>query len=107
MGDREQNEKKKPAFQRLKLLSKIENALKKESLHDEFLTKDGCQILSDWMKQMPDGTLPNPKIISTIMGIIESLPITTDVVMESDLQKVLNMYKNGEFDQPGYNQCMA
>ena len=57
--DREANKKKRPAFQRLKMLNRIEGTLSKINLHEEFLEKDGCQRLADWLKPLPDNTYPN------------------------------------------------
>jgi hypothetical protein len=76
LQDRESNQNKKPAFRRLLLLGRIEGQLRKTNQwQEEFLHKDGCQRLSDWLKPMPDDTYPNSKIINCIMGCIDRLPI--------------------------------
>jgi hypothetical protein len=59
LKDRESNNQKKPAFLRLKLLDKIDTTLRKLNLQEDYLEKDGCQRLSDWLKPMPDNTYPN------------------------------------------------
>ena len=87
LQDRESNKNKQPAFRRLKLLAKIEGTLRKPNAwQEEFLIKDGCQRLSDWLKPMPDETYPNSKIILTILGCIDRLTIDQDLVVESDLE---------------------
>lgn len=53
---------------------------------------------------MPDDTYPNAKIIMTIMDCIERLPIDQQLVAESDLERILEVYKRGITD-PGYAQC--
>lgn len=57
--DREANIQKKPAFKRFKLLSKIDNTLKKINVQEEFLHKEGCKLLYNWLVKMPDHTFPN------------------------------------------------
>jgi len=44
---------------------------------------------------MPDETFPNSKIILCIMGCIDRLPINQDLVAESDLERILELYKEG------------
>lgn len=103
--DRKSNEIKKPAFLRLLMLTTIENSLRKTlAWKEEFLHQDGCQIMSDWLKQMPDATFPNPKIVMCIMGCIDRLPIDESYLKESDLEEMLKVYRDGEAGS-GYVQC--
>ena len=76
ISDRKSNKEKQPAFERLKLLSKIEITLGKLNLQEEYLEKEGCQRLADWLKPMPDNTYPNKKIVLTILNCIDRLPIS-------------------------------
>ena len=48
-SDIRSNQNKKPAFERLKLLSKIDRTLQRIKIHDEFLERDGCHRLSAWL----------------------------------------------------------
>ena len=52
--DRNANVNKKPAFKRFKLLGKIDNTLRKISVQEEFLHKEGCRYLYNWLVKMPD-----------------------------------------------------
>ena len=56
------------------------------------------------MKMMPDGTYPNIKIVMTILGCIDRLPITSEYIEESDIEHILNIYKDGD-PGPGYVHC--
>jgi hypothetical protein len=47
------------------------------------------------MKPMPDGTYPNQKIVMCILGCVDRLNITTEYLGESDLERVLEVYKEG------------
>lgn len=73
--DRDANNAKKPAFKRFKLLNKIDNTLRKLSAQEEFLQKEGCRYLYNWLVKMPDQTFPNQKIVFTILQCIDRLPI--------------------------------
>ena len=104
LKDIESNKNKKPAFLRLKLLDKIDTTLRKLNLQEDYLEKDGCQRLSDWLKPMPDNTYPNQKIILSIMGCIDRLPISQDQLKDTDLENSLEVYRNGQAG-PGYIEC--
>lgn len=56
------------------------------------------------MKQMPDQTYPNSKIVLCIMGCVDRLTITRDYLAESDLEQTLEHYKDG-YPGKGYAQC--
>lgn len=87
LKDHDSNKNKKPAFKRLLILSKIESVLRKQANYqEEFLHKDGCQRLADWLKPLPDGTFPNQKIVLTILGCIDRMTIDKDYLEESDLE---------------------
>ena len=105
LQDRKNDENKMPGILRFKMLNKIENTLRKtEQWQEEFLSNEGCQRLGDWMKQMPDGTYPNPKIVMTILGCIDRLPITSEYIEECDIEQILNIYKES-VPGAGYLQC--
>jgi hypothetical protein len=57
--DREANKLKKMAVKRLLMLDKIDGFLMKSSMHEDFLEKDGCQRLADWLHPLPDKSYPN------------------------------------------------
>ena len=86
------------------MLSRIEDTLRKINVQEEFLHQNGCQRLADWMKPMPDKTYPNQKIVSCILGCVDRLSITKEYLSESDLERVLELYKDGIAGN-GYNQC--
>lgn len=94
-SDHKSNKDKKPAFLRLKMLNRIEQTLGKINLHEEFLEKEGCQRLADWLKPLPDDTYPNQKIVMTILNCIDRLPITQDHLRDTDIEKILEIYKQG------------
>lgn len=102
--DRNANINKKPAFKRFKLLSKIDNTLRKINVQDEFLHKDGCKHLYNWLVKMPDETFPNQKIVHVILQCIDRLPIGTEYPQDcDDLEQALEVYKAGA--GPGYHEC--
>lgn len=53
---------------------------------------------------MPDETYPNAKIGLCILGCIDRLPITQDYLGETDLERTLEVYRDGT-PGSGYNEC--
>jgi hypothetical protein len=104
INDRAANEKKRPAFERLKMLNTIEITLSKINLHEEFLEKEGCQRLADWLKPLPDNTYPNQKIVHIILSCIDRLPVSQDHLKDCDLESSLCIYKDGDIGQ-SYLEC--
>ena len=103
LEDIQSNKNKKMAIKRLVMLNKIDSFLRKQNLHEDFLDKDGCQRLSDWLKPLPDKTYPNQKIVECILRSIDRLPITDDLLKVSDLENSLSIYKRG-IAGPGYSE---
>lgn len=107
LTDRNSNKNKRPAFRRLQMLTKIENTLMKTAAWQEtFLLNDGVQRITDWLKPMPDETFPNKKIILCIMGCVDRLPITEGELEGTDLERTLEMYRDGHAGV-GYNECQS
>ena len=87
------------------MLDKIDSFLRKQNIHEDFLEKDGCQRLADWLHPLPDGTYPNQKIVMCILRCIDRLPITPDFLRESDLENSLSLYRTPRSLGSGYNDC--
>ena len=101
------NKNKKPAFERLKLLKKIDTTLQRISIHEDFIEKDGCRRLATWLQRMPDETYPNQKIIMTILRCIDRLPISDSILKEAgDLKACIQIYREGD-PGSGYKECQA
>lgn len=117
--DRDSNERKKPAFQRFKILSEVENILRKtEEWQITFQDNNGMQCLSDWLDPMPDGSYPNPKIVSTVLGCLDKLCIDQNEVDDSlqmleatpNIEINLDTYSGNNPEAlallgPSYNSC--
>ena len=103
--DHEKNKQGKTAFARFKLLSKIESTLRKPVLQDVFLTnQDSCNILSNWLVEMPDRTYPNSKIIMCILQCIDVLDIQSTDREKTSIERAIEMYKDG-LAGIGYTEC--
>ena len=57
------------------MIRKIEETLIKEQYKEAFLQKDGSQSLQSWLIPFEDGSLPNCKIVMTILKCIDELPV--------------------------------
>ena len=104
-SDIRSNQAGKPAFQRLKLLKRIDTVLQRITIHEEFLEKDGCHRLALWLEKMPDDSYPNQKIILTILQCIDRLPISEEHLKEGgNLEGCIRIYRDGD-PGTGYRDC--
>ena len=68
----------KPAVKKLKLLPEVEKKLKMVELHDAFLRHGLLSVLRAWLDLLPDGNLANLTIRTSLIKLIEQLPVSTD-----------------------------
>ena len=71
--DLEANSLGRPAINKLKLLPEMETVLCQRDLHDEFLDGGVLGVLKAWIEPMPDGSLPNVKIRSAVLRVLQQL----------------------------------
>jgi len=67
---------KKPAFEKLKLLPKIQNFLANASHQRLFIQFGGLELLQEWIKKNRDGTYPAFNQITQILEILSSMSLT-------------------------------
>lgn len=68
-------ENRKPALNKLRLLARVEEVLAMRKLHGELLDSGLLGVLKAWIEPMPDGTLPNSKIRSSVLNMLTRLPV--------------------------------
>ena len=68
----------KPAVKKLKLLPEVEKKLKMVELHEAFLRHGLLNVLRAWLDLLPDGNLANLTIRTSLIKLIEQLPVATD-----------------------------
>ena len=68
----------KPAVKKLKLLPEVERKLKMVELHEAFLRHGLLNVLRAWIDLLPDGNLANLTIRTSLIKLIEQLPVATD-----------------------------
>lgn len=73
--DLDASEHGKPAVHKLRMLGRVEEVLAIKKLHGELLDSGLLSVLKVWIDMMPDGSLPNSKIRSSILNILTKLPI--------------------------------
>ncbi|RKP18062.1 hypothetical protein ROZALSC1DRAFT_30196 [Rozella allomycis CSF55] len=92
--DVELNQEKKPALEKLKLLSLVEEELGKRDLYEHFLDNGILEAIRMWLEPMNDGSLPSLDIRKFLLGVLAKLPIEKDHLKESGVGKVIHfMYK--------------
>lgn len=68
-------ETSQPALNKLRILPRVEEVLSMKKLHAELLDAGLLGVLKAWVEPMPDGTLPNAKIRSSVLQMLTRLPI--------------------------------
>ncbi|KAL6784448.1 hypothetical protein ACKKBF_B01830 [Auxenochlorella protothecoides x Auxenochlorella symbiontica] len=78
--DMKDYEQGRPATHKLRMLSRVQDLLSTQKLHNELLDGGLLGVLKAWIDPMPDGTLPNTTIRSSILKLLDILPV--DCAME-------------------------
>ncbi|CAI5460101.1 unnamed protein product [Closterium sp. Yama58-4] len=74
--DAHANRQHRPAINKLRMLPEMLNTLRKKHLQREFLDRGVFSYLKNWLEPLPDLSLPNIKIRTSILELVkESRPI--------------------------------
>lgn len=65
----------KPAINKLRMLSRVQEVLSMKKLHGELLDAGLLGVLKAWIEPMQDGTLPNSKVRGTVLTMLTRLPV--------------------------------
>ena len=76
-NDIESNAKRQPAIEKIKMLDEVEEACIHRDLQRMLLNEGLLGVLKAWIEPLSDGTLPNIKIRTTVLRILQKLPIDT------------------------------
>ena len=77
-------EQNKPAVGKIKLLPKVSAYLSNRRLHEPLLDSLLLQRVRDWLRPLPDGSLPNLQLRSQLYRLLSQMPIDTDHLQESE-----------------------
>ncbi|KAG4304700.1 hypothetical protein PORY_001753 [Pneumocystis oryctolagi] len=94
--DVQANAEKKPAIQKLKMLSEVENALRKTSFTESILDNNLLEVVRIWLEPLPDRSLPALNIQKVLFSALSRLPIQTEHLRESGVGKVVLFYKQSK-----------
>ena len=65
----------KPATNKLRMLSRVQEVLAMKKLHGELLDAGLLGVLKAWIEPMEDGTLPNSKVRGAVLTMLTRLPV--------------------------------
>ena len=77
--DADLNRASKPAIEKLKMLPELWTVLQKRQLQMEFLDRGVLSSLKNWLEPLPDGSLPNMNIRTTLLKLLTDLPIDVEL----------------------------
>ncbi|KAG0587853.1 hypothetical protein KC19_2G196300 [Ceratodon purpureus] len=73
--DEDLNRAMKPAIEKLKMLPEVWNVLHKHPLQIKFLDCGGLSSFVNWLVPLPDGSLPNTNVRTTVLTLLADFPI--------------------------------
>jgi hypothetical protein len=77
-ADSESLEKGRPALAKLRLLPRVEEQTSKQSLQDSFIDAGGLGAIREWLRLLPDNSLPNLTLRTSLLNIVKKLlPVIT------------------------------
>ena len=74
-------ERSEPGLAKLRLLPKVEEQTSKQSLQDSFIDAGGLGAIREWLRLLPDNSLPNLTLRSSMLQIVQKL--TPSATIES------------------------
>ncbi|PRP86154.1 hypothetical protein PROFUN_03141 [Planoprotostelium fungivorum] len=99
--DVEDNNAKKPALNKIKMLDEITIYLMKKNLHSTLLDEGVLGVLQKWLAPLPDKSLPNMKVRETIYNILLQFPTAdTEELRASGIGKeVMSLWRHPQETQ--------
>lgn len=79
-ADDQCNVENKLACHKMKMLPKVVTIMNKFQFAVHFVTFDGCKALAVWMKNLPNGKLPNEHLRTELLNCMMRLPITKEAL---------------------------
>jgi hypothetical protein len=85
-------EEGKPALHKISLLAQVEEYVLKKHWQESFIDAGGLRAFRAWLSLLPDGSLPNLTLRSTVLRLIERLlpSISIDLLKESQVGYAIN-----------------
>ncbi|CAJ0936170.1 unnamed protein product, partial [Mesorhabditis belari] len=83
------NTRKYPAFQKLKLLPVVKDFLLKVHMMEVLVDNGFMTALAEWLKPLPDQSLPSLGIRTTILKLLEPFRLEQDTIRYSKLGKAV------------------
>lgn len=83
-ADRKLNRLKQPALNKLKMLPEVVDCLSNKQMQHQLLDALLLQRVRDWLRPLPDGSLPALQVRSDLYRLLAQLPIDSDHLQESE-----------------------
>ncbi len=77
--DEKSNQEQKPCIAKLGLMNMVYEQLTKRKYQAKYLDHGVLGVLKEWLKPMPDGSLPNVLVRTKVLSILEALPINLEL----------------------------
>ncbi|GFN98123.1 protein iws1 homolog [Plakobranchus ocellatus] len=88
--DRELNQKRQLAINKIRMLTYVINQLKKSDLHGIFLESGILGAITEWLAPLPDKSLPHLNIREQLLQILQQFPaLHSDLLKSSGIGKAI------------------
>ncbi|KAK5576920.1 hypothetical protein RB653_001857 [Dictyostelium firmibasis] len=95
------NKQKKPALNKTKLLPQVDSMLSKKILHSVCISNGIFEVISEWLKPLPDGSQPNHKIKEVLLkGLFDLPPPPSDLECTPKIGRAITSIKRSDSESP-------
>uniref|UniRef100_H2YQF9 TFIIS N-terminal domain-containing protein n=1 Tax=Ciona savignyi TaxID=51511 RepID=H2YQF9_CIOSA len=96
VADREANQLRKPALNKLKMLPTVIRHLKKQDLKESFVDMGMIAAVVDWLTLLPDRSLPHLSIRTELLKVLHDLPgVSSETLKTSGIGRaVMLLFKH-------------
>ncbi|QDZ24202.1 TFIIS N-terminal domain-containing protein [Chloropicon primus] len=110
-ADNEAVKQQKPAIHKLKLLKEVESILIQRHMRETLLYESALTVMATWLNPLPDMTLPNVKIRTTLLRLLQGMKIraaddTLDLLQKSKIARIV-MFLSKVSDEIPENKKIA
>lgn len=99
-ADVEKNTQGQVATEKLKMLDEVMSILSRADLAISILDNNLLLCVKVWLEPLPDASMPAYQIQKELIQALETLPIKTEHLRESNLGKVLVFYQRSKRTEP-------
>ncbi|CAK9435822.1 uncharacterized protein LODBEIA_P04910 [Lodderomyces beijingensis] len=104
--DVEKNTQGQVATEKMKMLDEAMSLLSRADLAESIVENQMLKAIRTWLEPLPDASMPAYQIQKELIHALESLPVNTDALRQSNLGKVLVFYQRSRRTPPNLKKIV-